>query len=217
MKNLFVEIYDRLLEKYGFRNWWPGETPFEITVGAVLTQNTAWANVEKAILNLKSKSLLTPEGINLTEEKELAELIRPAGYYNVKAKRLKNLVRFLMDEGGGDPRNLRGRDPDLLRKSLLNISGIGHETADSILLYAIGMPFFVVDAYTRRIFGRIGLIDPRADYEVIRKTFEASIPRNVMIYNDYHAQIVEHGKRVCKKTPHCQTCVLIDLCEAGKT
>jgi endonuclease-3 related protein len=208
----FASIYQRLLARQGHRRWWPGDTPFEVVVGAVLTQNTAWTNVERAIASLKAASMLAPAAILDAPDPVLAAAIRPAGYFNVKARRLKSVVRFVAENAGGDPLTLAARDPELLREALLAVNGVGRETADSILLYAVGMPFFVVDAYTRRVFGRLGMVDPDADYDAIRHAFEAALPRDVALYNDYHAQIVEHGKDVCRKRPACDDCCLSDLC-----
>lgn len=206
------DVYARLLAARGHQRWWPGETPFEVAVGAVLTQNTAWTNVERAIANLKAAGALDAGTILALDEPALAALLRPAGYFNVKARRLRALVRYLCDEAGGDPARLDGRDVPRLRASLLAVPGVGRETADSILLYAVGLPVFVVDAYTRRIFGRLGRIDPDADYDAIRAVFEAALPRDVGLYNDYHAQIVALGKDVCRPRPRCEACVLSDLC-----
>jgi endonuclease-3 related protein len=206
------DVYARLLAARGHQRWWPGETPFEVAVGAVLTQNTAWTNVERAIANLKAAGALDASALVALDEASLAALLRPAGYFNVKARRLRALVRYLLDEAGGDPARLDGRDLPRLRASLLAVPGVGRETADSILLYAVGLPVFVVDAYTRRIFGRLGRIDPDADYDAIRAVFEAALPRDVGLYNDYHAQIVAHGKDACRPRPRCEACVLADVC-----
>jgi endonuclease-3 related protein len=204
--------YRRLFGERGHQHWWPGETPFEVVVGAILTQNTAWTNVERAIAALKAAGALDPASILALPQERLAALIRPAGYYNVKARRLREVVRFVVDEAGGRIESLAGRDPAALRASLLAIPGVGRETADSILLYAIGVPSFVVDAYTRRIFGRIGVVDPDADYDAIRAAFEAALPRDAPLFNDYHAQIVAHGKHVCRTVPRCAECGIADLC-----
>ncbi|NOZ01586.1 MAG: endonuclease III domain-containing protein [Deltaproteobacteria bacterium] len=209
-----AEIYRRLEGSRGRQGWWPGETPFEVVVGAVLTQNTAWTNVEKAIAALKDAGALDPWTIMDMDHDALAALIRPAGYFNVKARRLKAVVSFLIDEVAGDVPALGLLDLDDARRRLLAVHGVGKETADSILLYALEKPSFVVDAYTRRIFGRLGVLDPRADYDEIRAFFQKTLRRDVDLYNDYHAQIVIHGKLVCRARPLCSDCVLADLCAA---
>jgi len=205
-------VYRRLFEARGHQGWWPGETPFEVVVGAVLTQNTAWTNVERAISALKAANALDPHAILAMPVEQLATLIRPAGYYNVKARRLREVVGFICKEAGGQVEALSGQDPLQLRQRLLAIRGVGRETADSILLYALGFPFFVVDAYTRRVFGRLGVIEPEADYDEIRAVFEGALQRDAALFNDYHAQIVAHGKHTCRKVPMCAGCVLADLC-----
>lgn len=211
-----LNIYEILRKARGHQGWWPGEEPFEIVVGAVLTQNTAWKNVEKAIENLKAAQALDPVVIWQMDEKELANLIRPAGFFNVKAKRLRAVVRLILDEGNGDVLAL-GRYKDMmeLRQRLLAVPGVGRETADSIMLYALGLPIFVVDAYTRRIFGRLGIVEPAWDYDEIRAFVEARLPRDAALFNDYHAQIVVHGKETCKKQPLCADCVLKGLCSSA--
>jgi len=211
------EVYERLHALRGPLHWWPGETPFEVAVGAVLTQNTAWTHVERAIDAIKAASLLSPEGIASLPEPELAEILRPVGYFRVKARRLKALVDFLVRCCDGDPCRL-ARWPVLeARQRLLAVHGVGRETADSILLYGAGLPIFVIDAYTRRIFGRLGLLDPAADYDVLRETFESALPRDVPLWNDYHAQVVIHGKEVCRTRPRCAECVLASRCPMGRT
>ena len=163
-----TEIYQLLFDRFGPQHWWPGQTRFEIITGAILTQNTSWANVEKAITNLKSADCLTPEKLHHLEPAQLAQLIRPAGYYNIKARRLKNFINWLFENYDGELANLETIDTDRLREELLKIKGVGRETADSILLYAFDRPIFVVDAYTARIVFRHGLIGPDADYEIGR-------------------------------------------------
>jgi endonuclease-3 related protein len=205
------EIYKILHEAFGPQHWWPGETPFEIITGAILTQNTNWTNVEKAIANLKTAGCLKPDAIYRIDDKQLAGLIRPAGYYNIKAKRLKNFVKWLFDSYGGDLENLQSAYTDSLRDELLGIKGIGCETADSILLYALGMPVFVVDAYTARIALRHGLIEPGADYEQLRQLFESNLPQDVQLFNEYHALLVRTGKEFCKPKAKCPGCPLEKL------
>ena len=202
------EIYRELHSAFGHQDWWPGETPFEVMVGAILTQNTAWTNVELAIVNLKKAKVLTPRKMRLLSHKRLARLIRPAGYFNVKARRLRAFVDFLFAEYGGNLRRMFREDPQRLRVKLLAVNGIGPETADSILLYAGAMPSFVIDAYTKRIFSRHGLHAPEADYATWKALFEKALPKDTALYNDFHAQIVHLGKHHCKTRPVCQGCPL---------
>ncbi len=206
-----TEIYQLLFERFGPQHWWPGETQFEIITGAVLTQNTNWTNVEKAIANLKSAGCLTPEKIHRLQTPELAELIRPAGYYRIKAKRLKNFVSWLFDNHEGSLKSLENLDTDHLRADLLAIKGIGRETADSILLYALNRPIFVVDAYTARIAVRHGLIDSDADYEQLRQLFQSNLPQDTQLFNEYHALLVRVGSQFCKPKPKCLRCPLENL------
>lgn len=215
----WLEPYERLLDACGPQHWWPGDTPFEVMVGAILTQNTAWSNVERAIANLKASGRLSCRGILSLGDATLAELIRPAGYFNVKARRLKALCAFLADRGvAAAPERLRALAPlPDLRRQLLAVHGVGEETADSILLYALGLPVFVVDAYTRRIFSRLGLIAGDEPYARIQQSFEAALPREVALYNEYHALIVHHGKTVCRPQPRCHECPLHDICLQAQT
>lgn len=215
-RELLEDVYRRLLARYGPQHWWPGEGPFEVAVGAILTQSAAWANVEKAIANLKAAGALAPAALHSMEEKEIAELIRPSGYFNAKARKLKAFVEMLYAQTGGDLAPLLGLPAEELRALLLSTHGIGPETADSIVLYAAGRPTFVIDAYTRRIFGRIGL-QPAADtYESWRRLFMEALPADAGLFNEYHALIVGHGKAVCRKAPRCGECPLSALCEFGK-
>lgn len=206
-----MEIYELLYAAFGPQHWWPGETPFEIVTGAILTQNTNWTNVEKAIRNLKSANRLTAESLQYIELSDLAELIRPAGYYNVKAKRLKEFVDWLFENYEGSLTGLEQIDTDQLRAELLTVKGIGRETADSILLYALGRPVFVVDAYTARITVRHGLIEPDADYEQLRELFESNLPQDTQLYNEYHALLVRAGKEFCRPKARCAGCPLEKL------
>lgn len=212
-----TEIYQLLFDRFGPQHWWPGETRFEIITGAILTQNTSWANVEKAITNLKSADCLTPEKLHRLDPAQLAELIRPAGYYNIKAKRLKNFINWLFDNYDGELANLETIDTDRLREELLVIKGVGRETADSILLYAFDRPIFVVDAYTARIVFRHGLIGPDADYEQLRELFESSLPADTQLFNEYHALLVRVGKEFCKPKARCSDCPLEKLPHALDT
>jgi endonuclease-3 related protein len=205
------DIYERLIRRFGPQHWWPGETPFEIIAGAILTQNTNWGNVEKAIGNLKKNNLLTPDKLHGLSTVELAELIRPAGYYNIKAGRLKSFLNRLFEKFDGRLERLESLSTDRLREELLSIKGIGPETADSICLYAFNKPVFVVDAYTGRILGRHRLLEPGAGYEDIRMLFESSLPREVPLYNEFHALLVRLGKEYCKTKAQCPGCPLEDL------
>ncbi len=210
-----LEIYRALRRRFGPRGWWPGETPFEIAVGAVLTQNTNWANVERAIDRLAEGGLLDPEAWDRADPADVARRIRPAGYFNLKTKRLLCLVDFLRTTCGGDPSRLARFPPEEARARILAVHGIGPETADSILLYAAGIPTFVVDAYTRRVLARHGFAPPDVDYETLRGLFMRRLPPAARLYNDFHAQFVELGKRFCGTTPRCRGCPLAFLLPAG--
>ncbi|GAB4114936.1 MAG: endonuclease III domain-containing protein [Candidatus Caldatribacteriota bacterium] len=209
IQNLLLKIYQSLYDYFGPLNWWPGDTTWEIVVGAVLTQNTNWNNVVKAIQNLKRENLLKPDALYKVEENRLADLIKPSGYYNIKTKRLKNLVNFVFDEYQGSEDLMFKEESVILREKLLSIKGIGPETADSILLYAGNKPFFVVDAYTRRIFSRHKLIPKGATYKQIQDFFSLNLEPEVALFNEFHAQIVMLGKTVCKNNqPNCVVCPL---------
>ncbi len=205
------EIYELLYNHFGPQHWWPGETPFEIAVGAILTQNTAWKNVEKAIANLKKANLLDPWQLYSLPLSALAELIRPAGFFNLKAKRLKNFLAFLCEKYNGSLERMFEEETEALRQKLLGVPGIGPETADSILLYAGNKPTFVVDTYTKRIFTRHGLISEEDDYEQIRLFFMEHLPEDISLFNEYHALIVALGKNYCRPKPQCHKCVLKDI------
>jgi len=206
-----TEIYQLLFGRFGPQHWWPGDTQFEVITGAVLTQNTNWTNVEKAITNLKSADLLSPEKLYHIDISQLAELIRPAGYYNIKAKRLKNLINWLFDNYDGKLSNLESINTEQLRAELLSVKGIGRETADSILLYALDRPVFVVDAYTARIAFRHELIEPDADYEQLRDLFQSNLPQDTKLFNEYHALLVRLGKEFCRPKARCHGCPLAPL------
>lgn len=201
-------IYDNLNAHFGNLHWWPGETPFEIVVGAILTQNTNWNNVETAIRALKRADLLDPHRLYRTGDHTIAELIRPAGYYNLKTKRLKAFLNFLHTEYAADLGEMLAEETWTLREKLLGVKGIGEETADSILLYAGGKPVFVVDAYTRRILERHALITQDWRYRDIQALFMEALPCDVSLYNQYHALLVHVGKEFCKRTPRCGGCPL---------
>jgi len=200
-----------LFERFGPQHWWPGESQFEIIVGAVLTQNTNWGNVEKAIANLKSADLLSPDALYNLEVSKLAELIRPAGYFNIKAKRLQNFLAWLFDNYNGLLEALEVVATEQLRAELLAIKGIGPESADSILLYAFDREVFVVDAYTARVAVRHGLIEPPVDYEQLRELFQSNLPADIELFNEYHALLVCVGKEFCRPGPRCAGCPLEQL------
>ena len=207
-RGALLNIYKAMFRHYGHRNWWPGETPFEVMVGAILTQNTAWKNVERAIQNLKKAGAITPKALEKIEASRLAKLIRPAGYFNVKAKRLKNFINFLKRQYSLNLRKMFKAPLSLLRGQLLEVNGIGEETADSILLYAACKATFVVDAYTRRIFSRHRYLKGNESYQQIQEIFQGLLPKDTQLYNDYHAQVVETGKDYCRTNPRCEACPL---------
>lgn len=208
---ILIEIYERLLRVIGPRHWWPGESPFEIIVGAILTQNTSWANVEKAIHNLREAGMLTPQGIRGVKRDELAQVIRPSGFYRLKAGRLKHFVDFFHDEFDADVNRMRSHGLGSLREKLLEVDGIGPETADSIILYALGKPIFVVDAYTKRIFSRHGLITEEWRYEQVQEMVMGEMGRDAETYNEFHALLVSAGKHWCRRVPRCDGCPLDGL------
>jgi endonuclease III related protein len=210
--NKLIGIYRRLYERYGAQHWWPANTRFEMILGAILTQNTAWTNVEKAIYGLKKEGLLSLKALRKISQAQLARVIRPSGFFNQKAKRIKSLVRYLDKNHGGRLTRLLSRPAKESRGELLSLSGIGPETADSILLYAANRPVFVVDAYTRRIFHRLGILEKTSDYEAIRAHFEVNLPPKPSLFNEYHALIVRHAKTHCRKKPICQNCPLDKVC-----
>jgi len=206
-------VYHWLFAANGRQHWWPGDSNFEIMVGAVLTQNTSWANVEKAIANLKGAKALSPRAIAKAHPKRVAVWLKPSGYFNIKAKRLRAMCRWLIEQGGA--RKLARLSTHDLRHALLAVHGIGPETADDILLYAFRRPVFVIDAYTRRIFHRLGLIHGNEDYETLRRLFESKLGPDARLFNEYHALIVIHGKDVCKKRPRCDRCCLNAICPSS--
>ncbi len=205
-------MYGAMRERFGPQGWWPGDGALEISVGAILTQNTNWRNVEKAIANLKAAGRMTVSALHETPHEQLAELIRPAGYFNVKAKRLKNFIAHVHESFGDDIEGFLDRSVGTLTEELLSINGVGRETADSIILYAARKPTFVVDTYTGRILYRHGLVGPEDDYESIKYLFESSLPEDVDLWNDYHAQLVAVGKNFCRpRSPKCDACPLNDF------
>jgi endonuclease-3 related protein len=212
-RTTLAKVYQKLLAVHGPQDWWPGDSRFEIMVGAVLTQNTAWTNVERAIRSLRHAKALSPEKILATDSKRLARWLKPSGYFNVKAKRLKAMCRWLVQQGG--VRQLAKRPTPELRQALLAVHGIGPETADDILLYAFERPVFVIDAYTHRDFDRLGISKGGEDYETLRRLFERALKPDVALFNEYHALIVRHGKDVCKKKPLCSRCCLAPRCPSA--
>ncbi|MBI2878239.1 MAG: endonuclease III domain-containing protein [Candidatus Rokubacteria bacterium] len=203
-----VGLYQALRDAFGPQHWWPARSAFEVVVGAILTQNTAWANVERAIANLRAAGALSPQALRDLPLPELARLVRPSGYFNIKARRLRAFIAHLWRRHDGDLRRMLRQPADRLRAELLAIPGIGPETADSILLYAAGRPVFVVDAYTRRILARHRLVPPRIDYEALRAFFEGHLPHDPALFNEYHALLVRVGKEFCRARPRCEACPL---------
>ncbi len=207
----FLRIYKTLYTTFGPQHWWPGDAPFEIMIGAILTQNTNWRNVSKAIDNIKNMELMDPKEL-LKHRRMIPELIRPSGFYKLKSKRLIAFLKYFVKNYNGVAREMKKRKTETLRNELLNIPGIGYETADSILLYANARPVFVIDAYTRRIFSRHRIIEYNQPYDEIRHFFESNLPRSVKLYNEYHALLVRLGKDFCKKNePLCDTCPLHNI------
>ena len=203
-RKVLQSIYNRLYRAYGPQHWWPAESAFEVMVGAVLTQNTAWKNVEQAVDNLRQSDNLDLQRLLSLSPKKLAGLIRPSGYFNIKAQRLRNLCLWLEVQGG--IKALAQQDTGGLRSSLLTVKGVGPETADDILLYAFDRPVFVIDIYTRRLFARLGLITGAEPYETLRGYFETALPADVPLYNEYHALIVRHAKERCTEQGRCRHC-----------
>ncbi|MEO0075471.1 MAG: endonuclease III domain-containing protein [candidate division WOR-3 bacterium] len=204
------DFYHLLFKYYGRQYWWPAQSSFEVMVGAVLTQNTSWDNVRKAIANLKKKRLLSIHKINSLSERQLAITIKSAGFYRAKAKFLKALVKYLISKYNGKISLMKKEPLAKLRNELLNIYGIGKETADSILLYALSKPIFVVDAYTKRIFSRHLLIKPNIHYDELQKFMTDNLPHSIKVYKEYHALLVRLGKDFCRKVPKCFGCPLRD-------
>lgn len=209
MRAELEKIYAKLYSSFSAQHWWPGETPFEVIIGAILTQNTNWANVEKAINNLKAANVLSPDKLYKLNLKKLKSLIRPSGYYNIKAGRLKEFLKFFHNHYKGSIKKLSRQGTLALRRDLLSVKGIGPETADSILLYALGKPVFVVDAYTKRMLTRHRLISENATYDEVQNLFMKNLKREVKLYNEYHALLVKLGKDFCRKAkPRCTICPL---------
>ncbi len=207
-----LNIYHRLMAHYGPQDWWPAEKPFEVIVGAILTQSAAWGNVEKAIANLKSAKALSSEALRQLPLSEVAGLIRPCGYYNAKALKLKSFTHWLGEYYNDNLDKLFATNISCLRQQLLSIHGIGQETADSIILYAAGKPIFVIDAYTRRIINRVGLTPDDSSYTAYQALFMNNLPTDARLFNEYHALLVCLAKNVCRNRPLCHQCCLNNLC-----
>ena len=207
-----LDVYHRLLDRYGPQHWWPADSPFEVIIGAILTQSAAWGNVEKAVINLKIGGVLSPGALRRLAVEELAGLVYPSGYYNVKAGKIKSFVHWLGERYDDNLDRLFALDIPLLRQELLSVHGVGQETADSIILYAAHKPVFVIDAYTRRIMGRLGLAPRTNSYAGFQGLFMQYLPCDESLFNEYHALFVRHGKDTCRKSPLCRQCCLTSLC-----
>ncbi len=211
-RSVLERVYARLRTAFGHAGWWPGDSPFEVCVGAILVQNTAWANVERTLDGLKKRRLLSFRGLDRLPVSRLAPLLRSSGTFRVKARRLRAFLDFLSSEYRGRVEAMRSEPPADLRRKLLAVPGVGPETADSIVLYAAGHPSFVVDAYTRRVFTRLRLLTGGESYAEVQRFFEDHVPPDAALYNDYHAQIVRLGKDFCRARPRCLECPLADMC-----
>ncbi len=208
MNRKLLAIYSRLYAHFGPQHWWPGETPFEVAAGAILTQNTNWGNVEKAIKNLKNAGRLQAKALHVMSPDALASYIRPAGYFNIKAKRLKNFIALLVSEYGGSMKRMRKEPLIVVREKLLGVNGIGPETADSIILYALEQPVFVIDAYTKRVLSRHNILDHDAPYDEFQNLFHKGLSNDVRLFNEYHALFVRLAKEYCRTRPLCGGCPL---------
>ncbi len=211
-----MDIYERLYARFGPQDWWPGETTLEVCLGAILVQNTSWANAARAIDNLKKEGLLTESALKKVRKDRLARLIRPARFFNMKARRLKGFVSYLWKHHEGDVDKFLSLPTEELHEELLNLDGVGRETADSITLYAAGRPVFVVDAYTKRIFSRLGHFEASKngdkDYLALQENLTAHLPADVVLFNEYHALLVRLGHTCCRPTPKCGECPLRAVC-----
>lgn len=215
-RSLLMDIFHRLLSHYGQQHWWPSDSPFEVIIGAILTQSASWRNVEKAIDNLKTMKVLDPISLLRLPHSTLAELIRPSIYFNTKANKIKAFCTYLRDHHNLNLNHLLKQDSGTLRKELLSIHGIGYETADAIILYAAHQAIFVVDNYTSRISNRMGLTEANISYTSLQELFMLNLETNLYLFNEYHALLDEHGAVTCKKTtPNCQDCCLLNLCHTG--
>ncbi len=215
MGTVLREIYTRLYDAYGPQHWWPADSPLEVIVGALLVQNTSWRAAERAIGNLKEAGLLHAQALYDTDPQELETLIRSAGYYRIKVRRLRNVLELLLERYNGSVEQMFQQDPQLLRQELLEINGVGPETADSILLYAGNIPVFVVDTYTKRVVVRHGWMEPDADYHTIQQYFEENLESDAKLYNEYHALLVRVGREHCRRSARCEGCPLADLLPPG--
>ncbi len=215
IKSKLKHLYKLLFERFGHRNWWPANSPFEVCVGAILTQNTSWKNVEKAINNLKEADYLDVFRLYEISMDDFAAIIRPAGYFNIKSRRLKNFINHLVERHEGSLDKMFEASVEDLRVELLSINGVGRETADSMILYAACKPIFVIDVYTKRVLERHGLIDSDADYDDMQEIFHSCLASDVDLYNDFHAQFVAVGSNYCGRKPNCSGCPLEELEEAG--
>ena len=212
-----LRVFDRLYSEYGPQHWWPGDGPFETIVGAILTQNVSWNNAARAIDRLKQEGVLCPAGLREIAIEELANLIKPSGYFNVKAKKLKAFAEHLGKNYGDNLEEMLRQEPDTLRRELLSIYGIGEETADDIVLYAGGWPVFVIDAYTRRILERLDLVCEGQTYAELQAFFHSHLPRDTGLFNEYHALLDHHAGVICvRRDPRCVDCSLLDLCPTGR-
>lgn len=215
VRDRLLEIYRLLHAAHGPQGWWPARTAFEVCLGAILVQNTSWPNAERALSALRRRGLLTFQALRRLSPARLAPVIRSSGTFNVKARRVAAFVAFLGREYGGQVARMRRADPERLREQLLAVPGIGPETADSIALYAAGHATFVVDAYTRRIFGRLGLLAGGESYHDVRALFLDALPADAALFNDYHAQLVALAKQACRARPRCERCPLRSCCATG--
>jgi len=212
-----LQLFDILFAASGPQHWWPGDTPFEVAVGAVLAQNTSWSNVEKAITSLKAANAMTAAGLLALSAPDLEQAIRPAGYYRVKAQYLRTLAEWVSQRAAGDLSSLASEDTDTLHRELLALRGVGRETADSILLYAIGKPAFVVDAYTQRIAARLRLLPGNTTYESTQQYFVAQLPEDAHLFNEFHGLLVHLAKEHCRARPVCLACPLEAYCPSADT
>ena len=206
-----MRVYHKLVAHYGHQDWWPADTEFEVMIGAILTQNTSWSNVEKAVTRLRQARCLSATCIDKKPHAQLAELIRPSGYFNIKAGRLKAYCHWYLQTGGFDA--LQKLATTELRQQLLRVHGVGPETADDILLYAFHRPVFVIDAYTRRLFSRLGWVSGDEHYDVLRLELEKRLGDDSALFNEYHALLVMHGKETCRPRPRCSQCTLSRICK----
>ena len=213
---VLLGIYRLLYERYGPQHWWPAESRFEIILGAILTQAAAWTNVEQALANLKAAGCTSPQALRDIPEHTLAGLLRPSGYFNAKARKLKAFINHLWDNYGGDLESFLAKDVSELREELLSIHGIGEETADDIILYAAAKPYFVIDSYTRRIIKRLGLAPATETYSAYQGLFHQDLPLDASLFNEYHALLDRHAKETCKKEPICVECCLLSMCPTGQ-